>query len=299
MWTIERLQREDAAQCGDLIFPGMRAKLAEVSDAGPHVAFRAVEDGRTLGVGYGEIDNEQTGHIRSLCVSGAHRKKGIGAALLRALEQHFAALGCSASQIAYMTEKPSTIAIERMLRSCGWGASEFDTLFCKIDERMLNWWAYQRESWLPEDFTLVDWTALTSEDRDYIQQTQSEQPWIPEDLVPFQYEENFEPLNSFFLRHNGKPIGWMITHRLNADTIRYTCSFVSFDLQRRLRVLPIYHEAYRRQHAAGIPYALFMVPRKHEAMVKFTRKHWIGKHGTGYESRIARKPLRKALAHAS
>ena len=39
-----------------------------------------------------------------------------------------------------------------------------------------------------------------------------------------------------------------------------------------------------------------MVPYHHTAMVNFTKKHWVGKFATGWESRVCRKPLTAAAA---
>lgn len=295
-WNPLRLDAARAPRYAGLTFAGMRQGLSQVSTEGPRIAFGIELAEQPVALAYGEIDDSRTGHVRSLFVEPAYRRGGAAGALLNALEEDFRRLGCVEMRAAYLTGKPSTEAIERLLRARGWREPQPDTLFCKVDERMVNWWAYKRDNWLTEDFTLFDWSALTAEDREYILRTQAESPWIPEDLVPFQYEQDFEPLNSFGLRYKGAVAGWMITHRLSPDMIRYTCSFMRGDLQKRFRIAPIYQEAYRRQSKAGVPYALFMVPYKHPAMVNFTKRHWVGKFATSWESMVSVKPLEASSA---
>ncbi len=297
-WEPLPVGAADAPRFADLIFAGMRAGLLDLREQGPRIAFALEADANPIGLIYGEIEDSRTGHVRSIFVKPEHRRRGAAGALLRAIENEFRIRGCSEMRIAYVTGKPSTEAVEKLLRAAGWNDPQPDTLFCRVDERMANWWAYRKQNWLTEDFTLFDWTDLTAADREHILRTQAESPWIPEDLVPFQYEQNLEPLNSFGLRFKGEVAGWMITHRLDRDTIRYTCSFMRGDLQKRFRIAPIYQEAYRRQSEAGIPYALFMVPYRHPAMVNFTKRHWVGKFATAYESRTCSRPLAAPLAEA-
>jgi GNAT superfamily N-acetyltransferase len=300
MWILQHLESKDASTFADFTFASMRTALRSVSADGPHIAIGAKVEDKPIGLVYGEIDESQTGHVRSLFVTAAFRNQGIGASLLNVIEQEFRRRGCAGIHVSYVSGRPSTEALERLLRSQGWTDPEPETLFCRVDERMLNWWVYQKQGWLAGDFSLFDWTELTAQDREYIVRTQAETPWIPEDLVPFQYEKNFEPLNSFGIRHKGRPVGWMITHRLTPDTIRYTCSYIDTRLQKLFKIIPIYQEAYRRQSAAGIPYALFMVPYRHTAMVNFTKKHWVNKFAIGWDSRSCSKALaaRSMEAHA-
>ena len=132
----------------------------------------------------------------------------------------------------------------------------------------------KRYSRLPSSYSIFPWMEITQEERKAIQQTQDAQSWIPKDLIPFQYEQNLEPLNSLGLRYQGQVVGWMINHRLSPDTIRYTCSFVREDLQKMGRIISLYAEAGRRQISAMVPNTIWTVPLVHESMVKFVKQRW-------------------------
>jgi GNAT superfamily N-acetyltransferase len=290
--VIAVLRSEDAAAWDALIFPSMREHLRELSANGPHVAFGATVDGCPSGLVYGEKASDGIGYVRCLFVRATERNRGFATALLESIENQFRALGCSAAKIAWITGKPSTTPLERVLARRGWSQPSMQQLICKTDERVLEWYCTKQE-WLFEPFTLFLWSELTPEDRETIERTQADSHWIPEDLVPFQYEKDFEPLNSLGLRFHGEPVGWMITHRVAPHTIRYTCSFIRTDLQGRFRIAPIYREAILRQTRAGVPNVIFMVPAQHRAMVAFVKRHWGGKFADLTESRESSKQLRE------
>ena len=298
MVALLHLRSDNSSEYAELIFPGMRKHLSALSPEGPHVAVGATLENAPVGLVYGDIDATRTGHVRSLFVRRDRRNQGIGSALINAIETEFRKLGCACVQLSYVTGRPSTEALERVLQKEHWDHPVPDTLICKTDARMLEWPAYKKSGWLTGEYTLFRWVDLTPEDRESILRTQAETHWIPDDLVPFQYEGDFEPLNSLGLKYRGQPVGWMITHRVSPDTIRYTCSFMRKDLAGWFRIAPIYQEAMRLQTEAGIPNTIFMVPYKHSAMVRFVKKEWSRDFATVSEARHCSKSLSAGLGQA-
>ncbi len=296
MTNPRRLNANDATAFTGMIFPGMAARLSELDTARQNIAVGALDGGVPVGLAYGEIADDRTGHVRSLLVMAPYRGRGIGTALLEAIETEFEYAGCDAAQVTYMSGRASTPALERVLGKRGWSQPEPETLICKTDLRMLEWSAYRRPTWLTGDYELFRWADITLEDREEIARTQAEESWVPEDLMPFQYENDSDPLTSLGIRYRGRPAGWLITHRIAPDTIRYTCSFIRKDLQGRFRIAPIYQEAFRRQTEAGIPNAIWMVPYRHQSMIRFVKKRWGGKFAALTESRVCSKSLAGAAA---
>jgi hypothetical protein len=132
----------------------------------------------------------------------------------------------------------------------------------------------KRYSRIPSSYSIFPWLEITQEERQAIQHQQETQPWIPEDLIPFQYEKHLEPITSLGLRYQGQVVGWMINHRLSPDTIRYTCSFVRKDLQKMGRIISLYAEAAKLQVQAKISNVIWTVPVAHESMVNFVKHRW-------------------------
>ncbi len=292
MMKLHKFDASEAPRYSNLVFASMAAALVNVAPDGPDIAVAATVDDRPAGLAYGAIEDGGIARVRSLFVLPALRRRGIATALLGAIEAEFERLGCSQVQLAYVTGRATTAALERVMEKSGWDAPVPNNLICHLDQRVLQWNGYDStDEFDREAFQLFQWTDLTPEDREYILRTQAESHWIPDDLVPFQYEDDFEPLNSLGIRYRGFPVGWMITHRVAPDTIRYTCSFVRKDLQRQWRVGMIYREAYQRQYDGGVPFVIFMVPYQHRPMVNFVKRRWGGTCAKLTESRSCSKTL--------
>lgn len=90
---------------------------------------------------------------------------------------------------------------------------------------------------LPENVELFSWNQLSSDDRNKLAEKESEQTF-PYFVSPFQNESAIEPLNSLGLRYQGDLIGWIITHRIDKDTIRYSALYA--DKEWRATGIPIY-----------------------------------------------------------
>ena len=47
-------------------------------------------------------------------------------------------------------------------------------------------------------------------------------------------------MSSLGLRYRGEVVGWVINHRMDERTVRFTCSFMRRDLARRAAILALY-----------------------------------------------------------
>jgi GNAT superfamily N-acetyltransferase len=133
----------------------------------------------------------------------------------------------------------------------------------------------QKKYVLPSDMEIFLWQEITSKERLVIEQTQSVKSWIKEQLYPFKHEESFEPLNSLGLRYRGEVVGWVLTKRLDVDTIAYNCMFVRKDLQRMGRGIALFVEAIKRQNMANIPKGIWEVNQKNHLMIRFINKYML------------------------
>jgi GNAT superfamily N-acetyltransferase len=238
------------------------------------VAVGASESGQPIGLALAEIGQfGQQAKVLSIYVAPQHRRKGVGTALLTHLEEELASAGCTSATLQYMTDQESLAAFERLLQTCHWNPPQFQQLVCKCDRRTLTAPWLNMEFMLPPSFQIVPWEDITPDEKIWIQQSNQANSWIPPDLLPSIHEEDFEPLNSLGMRYQGRVIGWLITHRLAVDTIRYTCSYIRQDLQKAARIIPMYAEAVKRQKTA-MPdsKAIWTVPKSHASMIAFVKK---------------------------
>lgn len=280
-------------------YPLFRPKLKALQPKGSIVAIAASVSGKPAGLALAEIrDDGKSAELLSLFVTASNRRQGIGSALLKALEQELSQRGCIKFEVVYITGQPTTVAWEHLLEKLGWTEPKLRTLVCKTETCRLLDAPWMHKYKFPASYTIFPWMEITAKERQTIKETQQANPWIPDDLIPFNYEENLEPINSVGLRYQGQVVGWVITHRLTADTIRYTCAFVRQNLQKMGRFIPMCINTMNKQVDAKIPYAIWTVPCLREDTVNFVKRRIEPYINSVEESRGASKSLLENLVVA-
>jgi GNAT superfamily N-acetyltransferase len=276
MYKLNILKDSTAAKYEKLTFPPFRPLLRNVDSEKSIIAIAASYLEQPVGLALAEIwQNDSSAQVHSIFVEPPHRGAGIGTALLTRLEEELSQRGCTKTELVYITGKPTTPALERLLEKCNWAHPQPRMLICKGQaEAIMEAPWMKRYSRIPSSYSIFPWLEITQEERQAIQQQQEAQPWIPENLIPFQCEKNLEPLNSLGLRYRGQVVGWVINHRISSDTIRYTSAFVREDLQKMGRVISLFYEAGKRQVEAKIPNVIWATPLFHKSMVAFIKNHW-------------------------
>ncbi len=276
MYALNILEKSTTGKYEKFTFPCFRDLLRNIDGDRSVIAIAASHQEQPVGLALAQIRSDsKSAEVLSIFVEAAHRTKELGTALLKRLEQELRTRGCTTTEMVYMTGQPTTPALERLLQKCNWQPPHPRMLVCKGDYGKISLAPWiKKYSHLPSSYSIFPWQEITAQERQAIAQQQETQPWIPEDLIPFKHENNFEPLNSLGLRYQGQVVGWVINHRLSSDTIRYTCSFVRKDLQKMGRIISLYAEAAQRQYKANILQCIWTVPLQHESMVNFVKRHW-------------------------
>ncbi|MEG4631947.1 GNAT family N-acetyltransferase [Microcoleus sp. AR_TQ3_B6] len=276
MYTLNVLNDSTAVKYEKFTFPAFRYVLRSIDSQKSVIALAASYLEQPVGLALAGIrEDDSFAEVLSIFVEPAQRCAGIGTALLTRLEEELSQRGCTKAKLSYITGKSTTPALERLLQKCNWTYPHPRMLICKGQvETIIEAPWMKRYSQIPSSYSIFPWLEITQEERQAIQQQQETQPWIPEDLIPFQYEKDLEPITSLGLRYQGQVVGWMINHRLSPDTIRYTCSFVRKDLQKMGRIISLYAEAAKLQLQAKISNVIWTVPVAHESMVNFVKHRW-------------------------
>ena len=276
MYTLNVLNDSTKVKYEKLTFPAFRYVLRSIDSQKSVIALAASYLEQPVGLALAEIsEDDSSAEVRSIFVEPAQRCAGIGTALLTRIEEELSQRGCTKAKLSYITGKSTTPALERLLQKCNWTCPQPRMLICKgqAEEIIQAPWM-KRYSRIPSSYSIFPWLEITQEERQAIQQQQETQPWIPEDLIPFQYEKHLEPITSLGLRYQGQVVGWVINHCFSPDTIRYTCSFVRKDLQKMGRIISLYAEAAKLQVQAKISNVIWTVPVAHESMVNFVKHRW-------------------------
>lgn len=266
---------QEASKYYKLTFPFYYRQLQACTLEGNIVGIAIKSTDRPIALALAEIKSDRQAEILSIFVEPSHRKQGLGTALLWQLLEELKKRHCNSVKMVYITGKSSTLALEGLLKKLDFTTPEPRMLVCKCDRKMmLEAPCLQKEYPLPRTMEIVSWLAITSEEKQQIQDSQTENPWIPEDLVPFKHEKNLEPLNSLGIRYQNRVVGWIITHRLQLDRIRYTCSFIKQNLQKRGLIIPAYFQSIKLQAAKPeISKAIWTVPYKYKPMINFVKKN--------------------------
>jgi GNAT superfamily N-acetyltransferase len=276
-----------------LTFPGIctlaRARIIHE----PLVTVVATDQRQMIGLALAEMRPDRaSAEVLSLFVVPQCRGQGIGTTLLRHLAKALAGQGCDYIDFVYQTDWSSVAAIERLLVSSGWATPQTRMVLGKstIDRMATIPWLSQIS--LPEAFAIFPWSELSDVEQQAIQTRQATEHWYPPVLTPFQEEQRLEPLNSLGLRYQRQVVGWMITHRVDEQTIQYTSLFVQKDLQGPARSVRLAGEAIRRQIASGVPRAMFQMDVDNAPMLRFAQHHLRPYLAVMTESRASRRFLR-------
>ena len=256
-----------------LTYPLWRNRLHRAEYRDSIVAVGAESNLESIGLAIANlIPHTNKAQIVSLYVKPKYRQRGIGGMLLERLSKKLSGLGYCQLELRYTAQTNSTVALERLLSQQGWSVPQPKMLVChSIAEKMRQApWLHSYR--LPQTFRIFPLVQLTRQEYQTIQQQQACQPWYPEILSPFQGELPVEPLNSLGLRYQGEVVGWMATHRIAADTIRYTSLFVRQDLQKMGRAIPLIAEAIKLQLKSHVPRYTCATQVNNQPMVNFVRR---------------------------
>ncbi len=210
--------------------------------------------------------------LLSLFVQKENRNHGVGTRLLARLEDQLRKMGFASVRATYMTGKPGSAALERVLEKNGWQPPHVRMLVVKgaLEKSWAAPWMRPRP--LPIGTSIFPWSEVTPQEKEQILRSQRLERWIPDELVPTRKEKNYDQATSLALRERDKIVGWLITHRLDKETLRYTCNFVRKDLQRRGRLFALYAAAGPRMRSAGYKYWIGTVRLTEPAMANFARR---------------------------
>jgi hypothetical protein len=236
----------------------------------------ALSRGALLGLALAECPLAAGGtpEVLSLFVHPDRRGQGVGTALLAGIEDELARRGFDRLQGVYMTGKPAVAALERVLWKRHWEPPQVRTLsvrFTPEEAATTPWYGRVR---LGPEFAVFPWSELPVVERERLEGSNQQAPWIAAGLEPWRHDrQGFDLVSSLGLRHHGQVVGWVINHRIAPDVVRFTCSFMRPDLARRARILPLYTASIERLRGTECAWCTFVTPVDYPGMVEFVQRH--------------------------
>lgn len=286
-WQIAPVDAWRAHLYAPMTFPFYRALL--FADPGRRLALGATLEGEPAGLGLVERGIEGRAHLRSLYVTDTLRGRGLATALLERLEEETRAAGDVELSAVWMAGQTSTPAVERVLAKRDWTPPALRMYVLRCDHPSIDRarWMTRRLDAGVETFL---WKDLTATEREALIRRQETQP-VSREVFPFNFSPQFEPHTSLGVRWRGEVVGWVVNHRFDPKTLRFTCSYLRDELQGRGRLVAVYAEVINRMRPLGLSEAIWSVPVEFPRMVAFTRRHLMPYATSITETRGSRKSL--------
>ena len=248
---VFQLTPQTLAPDAGLTFPPLTPNSPRLAAlAGELFGLSAMADGTMVGLAIAERTANGQATLVSLMVAPAFRCQGIATRLLFNLQRFLAQQGVPEVTLRYHANAKLDRHFEPLLQRLGWvpPRAEFVLIQSSAERLASTGWNTRFPIALP--YTLFPWLEATSADL-----ARASTLGAPADLLPPASTQGLEAAVSLGLRHHGDLVGWLIAHRVNASTVRYSSYFVAPAHRSRARGLALLAEGFSRQHAAGIPRA--------------------------------------------
>jgi len=246
------------------------------------LAVGARQDETPVGLALGcvPLSDGDSPELLSLYLRSEGRSPEASDGLLARFEAAVRDAGFDSLGFVYTSGTREAELLEELLARRGWSSPETRMVilrFALSEVKTTPWYQRYRQR---TGFELTPWVEVSEADLAALRASHEESGWIAEDLAPWGFHLNrVEPASSLAIRLEGEIVGWVLNHRMDEQTVRFTCSFLRRDLSRRGRIVPAYSESVERAEAAGFERGLFTVPKHHRAMVAFVQRWcapWFG-----------------------
>lgn len=281
-YQLTHVGPDQANRFAELTFPHFRHLLASKNSTPFSTVVLGLEtETEALGLALASYESDPSfpAQLLSLFVVPTHRNRGLGRILLSSMESELQQRGCSQVELRYL-ESPHSPALVHLLSRHNWSPPRATALVCRASvtnvrqtsHAHLTQYIDRLLSRLPQEYSIFPWSALSFLDRQRIERQIETDPRVHR-FNPFLEKNKLEPLNSLGLRCGKQVVGWVITHRIGPDMIRYTQMFVHPDSQPLSRSTLLLAKAIQLQVNSGAAeYGTFRVDMDNTPMVAFVHR---------------------------
>jgi uncharacterized protein (TIGR03032 family) len=252
---VYHLNTSNALTYNHLTYPSLEKRWQTQPPQGELTGLSASINGAIVGFAIAERLNSEEAELISLFVLPEYRRQGIGTRLVAYLERELAQQGYEEIVLSYSTNTITNAALEPLLQKLHWQPHQTNLVLGKTATEKIAQAPWLNKFPLPPAFEVF--------------------PWLDAGLgLPRGVESHrLEPLNSLGLRYREEVIGWVFTHRVALDTIRYTTLSIAEPFEKRGRGISLLAEAIRRQVNSGVPYLTGSVSHHYPRLLQFVERH--------------------------
>ncbi len=221
------------------------------------------------------------GELLSLFVTASMRGQGVGRHLLQAYESELRQRSVERAHTVWTDGTAGASAFAALLGQAGWRPPHARmVIYGASFERLGQALWMNAFNQLSAEFWLGSWDELAPIQLVALRQAVRFEDWVPPELDPFKFTgvgiDGSAPEPGFNLActFHGEVVGWNLAHRVDANTLRISCTLVHPDLQHHLVMLALWREVFRRNQDASYRRVSWGVAVERQPMVAFNDRHF-------------------------
>ena len=283
---VFHLTPANLAPYAKLTFPSLAAGSSALSRIeGELLGLSAMASGVMVGFAIAEQQADGTAKLLSLKVDQSWRRRGIGTGLLQRLMVFLAKEGIAPLTLRYKASQELSTCFEPILARLDWSKPCTDFVLLEGRSHQLASIDWADRFPISAPYRLLPWDQLSES-----QQNQAGTLDASAELHPPIDPRGLEPAISLALLHHDAPVGWVLAHRTDAESVRYSSLFVAPGHRSRARGMALLAEGFRRQYNGAIPIARAAIDHRNAAILRLLKRHLsVHIHAVGY-SRISQAP---------
>lgn len=209
----------------------------------------------------------------SIEVDKEHRNQHIGRTLIAHVQAAAIKQGAKIFSLVYPQDTPETPAIEKILIANQWKGSRPFLLSCLFCPETFNAPLLHLKYEYPAGYKEFLWKNLSERQREDLLNREKKHHFSPS-ISPFREEASLEPLNSLGLQYNKRVVGWVITQRLDPETIRYSSFYIEPQLKYKSLAIKLLVDSMRLHKQHPTRYATIEIPclQVHPSWIQFIKK---------------------------
>jgi len=283
---VFHLTPANLAPYAELTFPSLAPGSKALSRIkGELLGLSAMAAGVMVALAIAERQADGSAQLLSLKVDPSWRRRGVGTGLLQRLMVFLAKEYITPLTLRYKASPELSASFEPILERLHWSPPSTDFVLLEGRSHQLASINWADRFPIATPYRLLPWHQLSES-----QISQADSLGAHAELQPPFDRSGLEPAISLALLHHHAPVGWVLAHRTEADSVRYSSLFVAAGHRSRARALALLAEGFRRQHNADIPIARAAIDHRNQEMLRLLKRHLgVYLHAIG-SSRISQAP---------
>ncbi|WP_420548093.1 GNAT family N-acetyltransferase [Curvivirga sp.] len=271
------LDGENIEKFKAMTFPEYRVLLNEPSGNSGLICIVSENETHPEGLLISKVDpHKRIADILSVFVRKECRKTGIAQEMLQLLEMRLSALDIQSVELKYTVKDDQPQPVENLLRKLGWPASNLRMMLFDIEIEKLvsaNWVEDIKDA--QDDYQISYWHNVSELELARLQSAS----WIPTELSPSKHQyqgldgKAIIPELSFVLRCNEEIIGWHFTHKIDAETARFSVSYIHPKFQQNLLLVKLWYHAGIEAQRVGYKRVKLGASIRHKQMMQFCERY--------------------------